>query len=517
MNKKKRIFFSIFSIVLTILFIGMLTWGLIYSFGPTIDKTNYWVFVISLIYVAQIITSFYILNSKKRIINVRMCWIFVIFIIPLFGMFAFFIFGLIPFKIKTLNETYQENKRFAKYEDYQFTNNVALMNKDYHIFHYGYYQQLSPIYQKNKITILKQSQLFEESLKIIRSAEKFIHFQFYIVTDCIWFNLLIEEVIKVKKEKKIEVRFLYDWVGCHKRLHHKTIKYLRENGIQVEMFNPKFISKYTSATNFRSHRKSIIVDNKYCITGGSNIGDEYINLRKKYANWVDLNFLLEGEIVNSINLRFCNDWIHYSSYKKRNSKDNFYSKFIIHKANNNTVCQMINSTPEFKPNSFESLLSQMISRAKKCVWISTPYLLLPEHIISQLITAAISGIDVKIIIPNAPDDKNYILTINRNSSEKLIDSHVQIYEYTGFVHSKAVLIDDDISIIGSNNMDFRSLMINFESAILVKDVNLNKQLKDIFTDYMFNSYKVDKEFLRKNYKLSGRIQMLFISIIHPLL
>lgn len=517
MNKRKKLLISLSSIILFVLLIGLFLWLIFVSFGIGAN-TIYWLVSAFVVYIAQVITSFYLLNSKKRIINVKLCWIFVISSIPVFGLFGFFIFGIIPFKSKTIEQIHEDNKPFSKCEDFTFTNKMINEKKDYiEEFIFSYNFELSPVYENNKIDIVKQSDVFKQSIELIRKAKEFIHIQFYIVSDSVWFNLLLEEIAKKRKEN-VKVRFMYDWVGSHKRFHQRSVRRLRKMGIEVEVFNPKIITKYTSATNFRSHRKCIIVDNKYCLTGGSNIGDEYINMRKKYNNWTDLNFLIEGEIVNSINLRFCNDWINYSSYKKRNDKnDKFYKEFKIHKAENKTIAQIVNSTPEVKPNNFESLLTSLIANAKKSIWITTPYLLLPEHIINQLLFASVRGIDVKIVVPNLPDDKKYILTINRNSSIKMIESNIKVYEYSGFVHSKSIMIDDEISVVGSNNMDFRSLMINFETAILVKSKQMNTSLRNIFNDYLKNSIKIDNEFLKRNYKLSNKIQMLFVNIIQPLL
>ena len=375
----------------------------------------------------------------------------------------------------------------------------------------------SPIYENNNIEVIDQSDLFKKTIEVIRNAKEFIHIQFYIISDCLWFYLLMSELVK-KADEGIKIRFMYDWAGSHKRFNKSNLNYLEKHGIEVEQFNPQSFNKYTSITNFRSHRKSVIVDNKYCITGGSNIGDEYLNLKKNYDNWKDLNFIIEGEIVNSINLRFCNDWINYTNFKKRKNSDiNFFKNFTIHKAKGKDVCQIINSSPEFDLYVYKEMLMSKISLAKKTIWIFTPYLLIPDEIINNLLVASYRGVDVRIMVPHYPDDKKFILTSNRSSYKKLIKANIRIYEYYGFLHSKAVIIDDDQSLIGTNNLDYRSLVINFETSISVISEEFNKKMKTIFLEDQKNSRLISLYYLNEQFNMRQKIFNSFISIIHPLL
>lgn len=520
MDRKKIFLTTLFSTILLILFFIIITFiTLIILVGRYI--AFYFVLIFSITYLLNSITCFYILNSKKRIINVKLCWIFVINFVPILGLFGFYIFGIIPFKIKSTNEIKKYANKFTKNEDYTFTEKF-LENKSnidkFGDFQFIYNYSNSAIYEKNIIEIIDQSDLFEKSLEYIRKAKEFIHLQYYIISDSAWFYFLIDELIK-KAREGVKIRFMFDWAGSNKRFKSSNIELLRKNGVEVEIFNPQGFNKYTSITNFRSHRKALIVDNKYCITGGSNIGDEYINLKKSYDNWKDLNFFLEGEIVNSINLRFCNDWLYYTNKYYDSQKDRFYDHFRIHRPDvkEPTICQIINSSPEFDIPVFQSAISAKITNAKKSIWIFTPYLLVPDEIMNQLIYAGVKGLDVRIMVPHYPDDKKFILASNRASYKKLMNANVKIFEYRGFMHSKAIIIDDNQVVIGTNNMDFRSLIINFETSISIISKSLNKKMKEIFLYDERCSKYITKSYLKSKLTWKTRLFIGFINIIHPLL
>lgn len=514
MDRKKIFFVTLLSAIALCLFVVGIFWLLVLTVNSNYNV--YWIIVICGLYLLNAVTSFYILNSASRITDVKLCWIFVVSAFPLFGVFAFYIFGIIPFKKQNYLQIKQKNEKFLQHENYDFTNKIINSKKrNYCEFLYTYNLEGNPIYENNKVQMISQEDLYKESVKLIRSAKEFIHIQFYIISDCVWYFLLMNELVKKAKEG-IKIKLMYDWVGSHKRFNKKSFKYLKSFGIEITEFNPKTFIRFTSITNFRSHRKCIIIDNQKCITGGSNIGDEYINLKRKYDNWKDINFLIEGEIVNSINLRFCNDWINYSNYK--NTKNNeFYKNYKIHKVENNDICQLINSSPELNFSNYQTIIASKISRAKKRVWIYTPYLLIPEEIKNQLMCSAIKGVDVRIIVPNLPDDKKFILTTNRNTYGPLLEANIKIYEYCGFLHAKAIIIDDDEAIVGSNNMDFRSLIINFETSIVIRSKKFSLAIRKEYEKDITNSIAINEKFLKRKYNIFSKLAMGFIKIIYPLL
>lgn len=518
MDRKKIFFITLTSTILMVLFFGLLIFFILDTLNNNTNP-NYWFILLFAVYFVNNLTSFYLLNNKRRIENVKVCWMFVINLLPVIGIFAFYIFGIIPFKIENSKEIKISSHHFNENENYSFTHSfLAKQENDKHSdFKFIFNYMNSPIYENNKITILDQSDLFKETIDIIREAKEFIHIQFYIISDCLWFYLLMNELVR-KASQGVKIKFMYDWAGSHKRFNKSNLNFLERHGIEVEQFNPQTFNKYTSITNFRSHRKLVVVDNKFCITGGSNIGDEYLNLKKSYDNWKDLNFLIEGEVVNTLNLRFCNDWINYTNYKKKKNFDSkFYQNYKIHKAENKDVCQAISSSPEFDLYVYQQILMSKISSAQKNIWIYTPYLLIPNEIINNLIFASHKGVDVRIMVPHFPDDKKFILTSNRSSYERFMKAGIKIYEYYGFMHSKAVIVDDDQCLIGSNNLDYRSLVINFETAISIVSKNFNHQMKEIFLKDQKNSRLISLHYLHSKFNLRQKMYNSIINIIKPLL
>lgn len=514
MNRKKANLISFVSVIVFILLIFICGWITIMFISSNINS-----FILlssfSVLYICQSIVAFFVFNSQ-RIVNVKLCWVFIIYFLPLFGMAFFLMFGIIPLSIRNFKDSKINNKEFHKYENYEFTK-LYIKDNELNDLVFAYNFNKSPIYKNNQYTFIEQNQLMETSIDLIKSAKEFIHIHYYIISDCFWFDEISKALIEKAKEN-VKIRFMYDWAGSYKRIKKSSISKLKNAGIEVEIFNPKTFNLYTSNTNFRSHRKGIIIDNKKCLTGGSNIGDEYLNLKKNYSNWMDLNFIIEGEIVNSLNLSFCNDWINYSSYSFKKEKDiNFYKNFKIFKSNDENISQVINSSPNISINPFLQILSSVISLAKNKITIVTPYFLLHDSIVSSLMCASIKGVKVKIILPSTPDDKKYILTINRSNYKKLLGANIEIYEYVGFMHSKIIIVDNDISILGTNNMDFRSLLINFETAILIISKKTNTKLNEICLGYIANSHLIKEETMKTIFSKKEKMKMNLINIIHPLL
>ncbi|WP_169735592.1 phospholipase D-like domain-containing protein [Mycoplasmoides alvi] len=473
--------------------------------------------------------AFCIFNSKKRIINVRLCWILVIFCIPIVGLFIFLIFGLNPL-LRMDKKTYMQNqKEWVHYESFEFTEKFLkddTINSYYqNLFNYAYSLEKRPIYENNKIEIIDSTKLYSESIRLIREAKKFIHIQYYIISDGIWLRSIANELIKQAK-KGIKVRFIYDWVGSYRRKHEKIIEQMREVGIIVGIFNPKKFTKYTARTNFRCHRKCLIVDNEKALYGGSNIGDEYICYSPDFIHWYDNNIILSGECVKTLNLIFSLDltvncfipaWQKDMDDLEDNKKFYLDTKIDVNKFNNKTIAQVFERTASYADFNMTTMLISAFANAKKRIWISTPYYIPGDSITDLLKFAALSGIDVRLIVPGYPDDKKYILTINRSHYKSLLQTGIKIYEYNGFDHAKMILIDDELTISTTSNLDFRSLIINYESGILIKDKKVAEKFQEEMMKLFYSSNLVNENMLTKHEWNWIRFKMLFINIYHPLL
>lgn len=510
LQRRRKILVTLLSIFSLLFLMLILIFIVLFSMSK-----NLWYIapiIITSIYLIQLCFGIWIFFSK-RIMEVKASWNLVL-LIPIFGIFIFLMFGTIPFKLMTIDETKQSKKMLFSKQDYTFTKKFINEHKDEKISAI-YNIQGNPIYENNNIVFLDNYDLLKQSLEIIQKAKEFINVQYYIIAESLYLKTIVNSLIK-KKREGIQVKFMYDYVGSHSRFSKKMIKKMKDEGIEVAVFNPPMLTKFMSMINFRSHRKSIIVDNKYCVTGGSNIGDEYINIRKKYCNWNDTNFYLEGEIVNSLNLTFIYDWFYNST--NRNQIKKIYEeldKLKIHKSNEKVKIITVDSEPYSEYKMMTNLILSSIANAKEKICIVTPYFALNNSIIDILNYKALLGLDVILVIPRRPDNKPFIIEANMSMFPKLSEK-INVYLYDGFIHSKTMIIDNDI-FVGTNNMDYRSLIINFETMFIIKDKNIYHKFSNYLNDIISCSIKPNFKEIYNSQPWYKKIKMKFINVIYPLI
>ncbi|MGL5246356.1 MAG: cardiolipin synthase [Mycoplasmoidaceae bacterium] len=511
MKRSVKLLLTLFSILVLSVSIAILF--IFFEQGFPINAF-YW--ILPIIYFIQIILSFIIFFSKRRY-EVKSAWLFMLNI-PIIGLISFLLMGLLPFEIKSIDKMKKTKEVIYSKEDFFFSNEYSKMNKSDPMVT-ALNISNSAIYQKNNLKFILQKDLVEETVKLIRKAKKTINIEFYILSDSIWLNVLTNELVKKSKEG-VKIKVMFDYIGSHKKMSKNFISTLKKNNIEYSVFNSTKLMKFVSNTNFRNHRKGIIVDNKYCLTGGSNIGDEYINLKKGYFYWSDVNFIIEGESVHSLSLQFYYDW-HKETNKRTTSNTNLINEISDLKKfeakNSNEIIQILQSEPYSEFKIFKNIITKYNSVAKKRIWIYTPYFASNSDYIESLISASMSGVDVKIILPGKPDNKKIILSINRFLYEKLLNANIKIYEYNGFIHTKAIIIDDDVVVLGSNNLDMRSLFINFETAIIVKSKEINSYLVNNFLQDINNSIFFGKDDLNEFYTPKEKFKRYFIDVFYGVL
>lgn len=457
-----------------------------------------------------------VINSKRQT-SIKLCWVFFIAAIPLIGVLSFLIFGFQPYTQKNL-DTYQEKwKPFLVHEDFNKTKKIISEKVNLHsAFNYNFNAGLSAIYENNKIEIVDHiTNSLETTIKLIRSAKKFIHYQTYIIHDGAWFRIVCEELINQAK-KGIEVCLLYDWVGSYHLVNRKLLKKLKQNYVKVGVFNPKGINMFKGVTNYRSHQKCLIIDNHTCYYGGSNTGDEYLGISAQYTSYQDLNYLVSGAIVNSINLNFIYNWKTFSDQAYKNPK---FSPMIdqLHKVQNEQLMQLVKSSPDYEEKTIEKTILSLIYSAKKSIKITTPYFFPSDEILHALQLKAYSGIEIDLILPSHNNEKEFVIITNRKHYEELKKAGVKIYEYQGFIHSKYMIIDNNLVFTGSNNLDYRSLWINFENALLIHDQLFTKQMNDIFNHDLSHCKMINEIDIKTFTTLKFKITNLLVNLIHPLI
>ncbi len=273
----------------------------------------------------------------------------------------------------------------------------------------------------------------------------------------------IEQILRRKAAQGVDVRVIYDDFGCLFTLPFKYNEVLESKGIRCKVFNP-FKPIWSAKMNNRDHRKILVIDGHTAFNGGINLADEYINAIVKHGHWKDTAVMLKGEAVWSFTMMFLTMWNYLDS-----SKPDDYTVYMPRKEEiedykgSGYVIPFTDSPLDDEPVG-ENVYLNIINDAKEYVYITTPYLIIDNEMSTSLILAAKSGIDVRIITPHIAD-KWFVHAVTRAHYKKLVKFGVKIYEYTpGFIHAKNFVSDDTVSVVGSINLDFRSLYLHFECA-----------------------------------------------------
>lgn len=326
---------------------------------------------------------------------------------------------------------------------------------------------------------------FEALKESLRSAKHFIFLEYFIIEEGKMWNEILE-ILQKKVKEGVEIRVLYDDIGCSLVLPLKYDERLRHMGIQCRIFNP-FLPVMSITFNNRDHRKIAVIDGHTAFTGGINLADEYINAIDKYGHWKDSALRLQGDAAWGFTVMFLNLWNsvntpyhrdvtleHYADYQA------FYTPEIQPPSKNAGIVIPFGSGPDGSENSGVNVYLNMIGRAERSIRIFTPYFVVDNETLTALCLAAKSGIDVRIITP-CQYDKWYVHMITRSYYPQLIEAGVRIYEYTpGFIHSKAIVCDETTGVVGSINFDFRSMYLHFECAAFLYGGNAVQELLEDF-------------------------------------
>lgn len=313
-----------------------------------------------------------------------------------------------------------------------------------------------PIYDSTRVTYFPLGEeMFHTLLSQLEKAEKYIFLEFFIIQEGEMWNSILE-VLRRKAAQGVQVRVMYDDLGCFFLLPVNYAQQLREMGIECAVFNP-FRPLLTFKQNNRDHRKIISIDGKVAFTGGINLADEYINAFPKYGHWKDTAVMLEGKAAWSLTLMFLEMW----QVTQQTNEDFSQYHCPTSICDRGFVLPWCDS-PMDTENVGEHVYLQILNEARDYVYINTPYLVIDDSMVSALCLAAKRGVDVRITTPCRGDNWPVHAT-TRSYYRELICAGVKIYEYTpGFVHAKSFVCDDCIATVGTTNLDFRSLYLNFE-------------------------------------------------------
>ena len=471
-------------------------------------------FLTVLIQIINLLTIVYMVFKEKRSANSIIAWTLILYIAPFIGFIVFLLvgrkinksnmFGIKNAEIKVLEKYNRQVKERSQASVENKDMIMALETMDY-----------SPYRNDNEVCMYSDGkEFFDALLKSLNKAKKSINIEFYIFkNDDIGTKIL--DILEEKAKNGVEVRLLYDSVGS-RLLNRNVLKKLRAVGGKTGEFFPSWLKLINLNMNFRNHRKIVVIDNKVAFVGGFNVGDEYLGKDKKFGYWRDTHIKFKGSAVKDLNLRFLADW----RYATKEEVDLSHILEISDEniGEPNTGIQIVSSGPNLS-DRYEIKLAylKMIQRAKKYLYIQSPYLIIDKSISDSLKLASASGVDVRIMIPGKGDHP-FVYWANLVYAGDLLEYGVKIYHYdrSAFLHAKTVVIDDEICSIGTANMDTRSFELNFEVNAFIYSETISKQQKDEFQKDILKSEELTLEKYKnrsRGVKIKESLSRLFSDVL----
>ena len=455
----------------------------------------------------SIIIVFIIINNKSNP-SYKIAWIVPVMIFPIFGGLFYLLYGgnklstreklkMVIQNIEMTNSLKQDDEIIKKIGD----KSIYAKNQSEYILNYA----KCPVYNNTETTYFKiGEEKFEALLRELKKAEKFIFLEYFIIQEGKMFNSILE-ILEEKAKQGVDVRLIYDDVGCIVTLPHNYKNTLEAKGIKCRVFNP-IKPFFTRRLNNRDHRKIVVIDGDVGFTGGINLADEYINEYEKHGYWKDAGIMLKGDAVWNLTVMFLSMWDYIDNkeedyIKFKPSKNKYY--------NSKGYVQPFDDSPLINEPIGETVYLNLINKAKDYIYINTPYLIIDNEMMTALCLASKRGIDVKIVTPGIPDKKT-VFKLTRSYYHQLIENGVEIYEYTpGFLHAKVVVSDDEVATVGTINFDYRSLYLHFECGVFLYKSKCIQDIKQDALETIAKSRKIENTNVFSN----GKIDTLFRAVL----
>ena len=434
--------------------------------------------LILIVFTINILSAISLIFIERKEPTTTWAWLLILIVLPGVGFIIYLIFGQNLNRQKIFREKKVTDNKKARdlIERFKEEKKSQRISKEYVDLIMMNYNHSGALYTtgNNIKSYINGEEKFKDLINDIRSAKDFIHIEYYIFRlDSLGKTILNE--LKKKVDEGVEVRLLVDGMGS-KNIRNKHIKYIRSLGIKFAVFFPGILPYVNIRINYRNHRKIVVIDGKVGYVGGFNVGDEYVNKGKQFDFWRDTHIRVQGEAVNELNKRFILDW-DYASEGELKSYEKYFNK---QKSYGDVGIQIISSGPDHKEEYIKNAYMKIINNAKKNVYIQTPYLVPDEPMKEALRIAALSGVDVRLMVPGKPDHFFMEWILSANIGE-LIECCVKIYRYQkGFIHSKTMVADGKVCSIGTANLDIRSFQLNFEINAFIFDDRFAKEQEEIF-------------------------------------
>lgn len=344
----------------------------------------------------------------------------------------------------------------------------------------------------------------------LKKAKHYIFMEYFIIAEGIMWNEILS-ILEDKVKEGIEVRLIYDDMGCLTLLPYNYFKKMEKRGIKCISFN-KFIPIFSIAMNHRDHRKIVVIDGNTAFTGGINMADEYINEKIRFGHWKDTGIMIKGEAVWNFTVMFLQMW---NSVRLTDNDYSIYRPNVYHSEEffSNGYIQPYGDTPLDQEAVGENVYLNIINNAKEYLYIFTPYLIIDNEMMTSLCLAAKKGVDVRIVTPGIPD-KKYVFWLTQSYYGQLSEAGVKIFEYTpGFLHAKCFVCDDEIATVGTINMDYRSLFLHFECGVFLYQTNIISEIKADILQTICES----KEITDNKMSMPKRLMQAILRLFAPLM
>ncbi|MDF3000621.1 MAG: phospholipase D/transphosphatidylase [Bacillota bacterium] len=496
----------------TTLFILIMAVQLILLIGFIIRFNRYFSVFYGFNVALSVACVFWILNNKSNP-SYKIAWIILIMLFPVFGGLFYLFFSGNRTSRKTAAQILSISKVCSEIlctdgnrsEELKHGNQDAFNQSSYLRNFAGY-----PLYRNFHAQYLANGEAkFEKLKEELTKAEQSIYLEYFIIEEGLMWNSILD-ILTEKAALGVDVRIIYDAAGCLETLPLNYSRYLEAKGIKCSVFNP-MVPLLSPRLNNRDHRKIAVIDGHTGFVGGINLADEYINHIEKHGHWKDAALMMKGEAVRSLTVMFFSMW----SYLRNEPIDQDCAIITDGDTFDGYLCPFADSPLDGEPVS-QNVYLNLINKAERSVYITTPYLIIDHEMVNALCNAAKCGVDVRIITPHQ-GDKWYVHPVSQSYYSALIESGVKIYEYEpGFIHSKTFVVDGCFGVVGTINMDYRSLYLHFECGVWMYQCSCLADMVKDFEDIIAVGVEITKEDL-KHFPLRKRVLMSLLRLFSPLM
>ncbi|MFD2762424.1 cardiolipin synthase [Lentibacillus juripiscarius] len=479
---------------------------------------GFWSLFLGCILVFNIALALTIIFLERKDATATWAWLMVLMFIPIAGFILYLIFGrrisgerIFTWDTKSklgVKKAVQEQLRAMEEDEFPFKHRGLSAYKD--LFYLHLRNDDAIFTQDNSVRIFTDGEeKFAALLEDLDRAEDHIHLLYYILRHD-QLGRKIADILIRKARQGVEVRVLFDDMGS-RRISRKYLNRMRKAGIEIESFFPPKIPKVNLKINYRNHRKLAIMDGKIGYIGGFNIGDEYLGHNKRFGYWRDTHLRICGDAVANMQTRFILDW------NQASRNDIMYAdRYYDHEPCGDVGVQIVSSGPDSDWEQIKNGYIKMIMSAKEYVYIQTPYFIPDDSLQDILRIASLSGVDVKVMIPNKPDHP-FVYWATMSYVGDLLNAGAEVYIYqNGFLHAKTIIVDGKIASVGTANIDVRSFRLNFEVNAFLYDQGLSERLLAAFKEDIAVSTQMTKKLYVKR-SLGIRFKESFSRLLSPIL